>query len=165
MLVTVHAQGFMKKTVHAAIFDRGELERLRARVGRLFVALQEASEMAAGESGAAWLPAADVCESDSFITVSVELPGMRAEQIEVALTNEELRVRGRKRKGAPRGVISHLCSERSFGQFARAIPLRWPVRKDGATAELKDGVLTIRLPKLEDRRGVEHRIEVKENDE
>ena len=94
-----------------------------------------------------------------------ELPGVRAEQVEVALTNEELRVRGRKRKGAPRGVISHLCSERSFGPFARTIMLRWPVRKDAATAELRDGVLTIRLPKLEDRRGVEHKIEVKEIEE
>ena len=121
--------------------------------------------MAAGEAGAAWLPAVDVCESGECVTVTVELPGVRAEQVEVALTNEELRVRGRKRKGAPRGVISHLCSERSFGQFARAIPLRWPVRKDGATAELQDGVLTVRLPKLEDRRGVEHRIEVKESAE
>jgi len=155
----------MKRTVHAAIFDPAELERLRGRVGRLLLALQEASEVAAGEAGAAWLPAVDLCESDSCVTVSVELPGVRAEQVEVALTNDELRVRGRKRKGAPRGVISHLCSERSFGQFARAIPLRWPVRKDGATAELKDGVLTVRLPKMEDRRGVEHRIEVKENDE
>jgi HSP20 family protein len=155
----------MKRAVHAAIFDPAELERLRGRVGRLLLALQEASEMAAGEAGAAWLPAVDLCESDSCVTVSVELPGVRAEQVEVALTNEELRVRGRKRKSAPRGVISHLCSERSFGQFARTILLRWPVRKDAATAELKDGVLTVRLPKLEDRRGVEHRIEVKENDE
>ncbi len=155
----------MKRTVHATLFDRGELERLRARVGRLFVALQEASEMAAGESGAAWLPAVDVCESEACVTVTVELPGVRAAQVEVALTNEQLRVRGRKRKGAPRGVISHLCSERSFGQFARNIQLRWPVRKDRATAELRDGVLTIRLPKLEDRRGREHRIEVKGSDE
>ena len=154
----------MKRTVHAAIFDRGELERLRARVGRLFVALQEASEMAAGESGAAWLPAVDLCESDSCVTVLVELPGVRAEHVEVVVGGDELRVRGRKRKGAPRGVISHLCSERSFGQFARTIRLRWPVRKDRATAELKDGVLTVRLPKLEDRRGAEHRIEVKESD-
>jgi HSP20 family protein len=154
----------MKRTVHAAIFDPAELERLRGRVGRLLLALQEASEMAAGEAGAAWLPAVDLCESDSCVTVSVELPGVRAEQIEVALTNDELRVRGRKRKGAPRGVISHLCSERSFGQFARTILLRWPVRKNAATAELKDGVLTVRLPKLEDRRGAEHKIEVKESD-
>ena len=155
----------MKKTVHVAVVNPAELERLRGRVGRLLQALQEASEMAAGEAGAAWLPAVDLCESDSCVTVSVELPGVRAEHIQVALTNEELRVRGRKRKGAPRGVISHLCSERSFGQFARTILLRWPVRKDAATAELKDGVLTIRLPKLEDRRGAEHRIEVKESAE
>jgi HSP20 family protein len=151
------------RKLHATIFDRSELERLRGRVGRLFVALQEASEMVAGEAGA-WLPAADVCESDSCLTVFVELPGVRADQVEVTLTNEHLKVRGRKRKGAPRGVISHLCSERSFGQFARTIPLRWPVRKDKATAELKDGLLTVRLPKLEDRRGAEYRIEVKEKE-
>jgi HSP20 family protein len=157
----------MKKTVHAAILDPAELARLRGRVGRLLMALQEASEMLAGEAGAAgaaWLPAVDLCESDSCVTVLVELPGVRAEHVEVVVGGDELRVRGRKRKGAPRGVISHLCSERSFGQFARTIRLRWPVRKDRATAELKDGVLTVRLPKLEDRRGAEHRIEVKESD-
>ncbi|MDT7779551.1 MAG: hypothetical protein QOC99_2063 [Acidobacteriota bacterium] len=148
------------KKVHAAIFDRAELERVRGRVGRLLVALQEASEMVAGESGA-WLPPADLCESDTCVTVCVELPGVRADHVDVTLTNEELRVRGRKRKGAPRGVISHLCSERSFGQFARTIPLRWPIRKGDATAELKNGVLTVRLPKLADRRGGEQRIEVK----
>jgi HSP20 family protein len=154
----------MRKTVHAAIIDPSELERLRGRVGRLLVALQEASEMVAGEAGAAWLPAVDLCESDACVTVYVELPGVRAEHVEVTLAGEELRVRGRKRKGAPRGVISHLCSERSFGQFERNIKLRWPVRKDRAAAELKDGVLVIRLPKLEDRRGRAHRIEVKESD-
>jgi HSP20 family protein len=151
----------MKRTLHATIFDRAELERLRGRVGRLFVALQEASEMVAGEAGA-WLPPVDLCESEECVTVRVELPGVRAEQVEVALTNEHLRVRGRKRKGAPRGSITHLCSERSFGQFVRTVLLRWPIRKDAATAELRDGLLTIRLPKLEDRRGKEHKIEVKE---
>ena len=149
------------RKVHATIFDRTELERLRGRVGRLFVALQEASEMVAGEAGA-WLPPVDLCESEECVTVRVELPGVRAEQVEVALTNEHLRVRGRKRKGAPRGSITHLCSERSFGQFMRTVPLRWPIRKDAATAELKDGLLTVRLPKLKDRRGAEHKIEVKE---
>jgi HSP20 family protein len=147
------------RKVHATIFDRAELERLRGRVGRLFVALQEASEMVAGEAGA-WLPPVDLCESKTYVTVYIELPGVRAEQIDVTLTNEQLHVTGRKRKGAPRGVISHLCSERSFGQFARNIPLRWPIRKLDATAELKDGVLTVRLPKLVERRGGKHKIEV-----
>ena len=154
----------MKKTVHATILDRAQLERLRGRVGRLFVALQEASEMAAGEAGA-WLPPVDLCESEECVTVRVELPGVRAEHLEVSLASEELRVRGRKRKGAPRGVTKHLCSERSFGQFARTIPLRRPVHRDGATAALKDGVLTVRLPKLKERRGGEHRIEVTSDEE
>lgn len=154
----------MKKTVHATVFDRMELERLRGRVGRLFVALQEASEMVVGEAGA-WLPPVDLCESEEWVTISVELPGVRAEQVEVSLTNERLHIVGRKRKVASRGVISHLCSERSFGQFARTLELRWPVRTDGATAALKDGVLTIRLPKLKDRRGSAHKIKVEENDD
>lgn len=115
--------------------------------------------MAAGEAGA-WLPPVDLCESDECVTVRVELPGVRAEHLEVSLTNEEMRVRGRKRKGAPRGVMRHLCSERSFGQFARTIPLRWPVNRAAANAALKDGVLTVRLPKLKERRGGEYKIEV-----
>jgi hypothetical protein len=58
----------MKKTVHATVLDRARLERLRGRAGRLFVALREASEMAAGEAGA-WLPPADLRESDGCVTV------------------------------------------------------------------------------------------------
>jgi HSP20 family protein len=154
----------MRKALHATILERVELERLRARVERLFVALQEASEMEALDAPGAWLPPVDLCESPSCVTVEVELPGLRAEAVEVTLTNEHLRVSGRRRKGAPRGVISHLCSERSYGNFTRTIPLRWPIRTAGATAELKNGVLTVRLPKLEDRRGSEFKIKVTNNE-
>ena len=150
----------MRKAVHATILERVELGRLRVRVERLLEALQEASEMEALDAPGAWLPPADLCESPEFVTVEMELPGVRAEAVEVTLTNGHLRVSGRRRKGAPRGVISHLCSERSYGHFKRTVPLRWPIRAAGATATLKNGVLTVRLPKLEDRRGTEFRIEV-----
>ena len=150
----------MKRIVHTTGLERIELERLRSRVGRLFVMLEEAAEAASPRVPGAWLPPADVCESESEITVRVELPGVRAGQVEVALTNSHLRVSGRKRKGAPRGAATHLCSERSYGQFARVIPLRWPVRIAEATAELRDGLLTVRLPKLSERRGGEFRVKV-----
>lgn len=150
----------MKKALHVTVLERVELERLRSRVGRLLTALQEASEMLDSGKPGAWLPPVDLCESRDSVTVSVELPGVRAEHVEVTLGGGHLRVSGRKRKGAPRGIISHLCSERSYGQFARNIPLRWPVRVVGATAELRNGLLTIRLPKLEERRGGQFRIEV-----
>ncbi|MCA1591126.1 MAG: Hsp20/alpha crystallin family protein [Acidobacteria bacterium] len=155
----------MSKAVPSTGLERIELERLRARVGRLFAALQEAADLVAPQVPGAWLPPADLCESDSEVVVCVELPGMRAEQIELTLTGAQLRVSGKKKKSATHGVISHLCSERSYGQFTRVIPLRWPIRVSDASAELKDGVLTVRLPKLKDRRGGEFRVPIKETDE
>ncbi|HYE16090.1 MAG TPA: Hsp20/alpha crystallin family protein [Pyrinomonadaceae bacterium] len=143
------------------VLERGDLERLRSRVGRLFLALQEAADLVGAEKPGAWLPPADLCESPSCVTVRVELPGVRPEHMQVSLSGGHLRVTGRKRKGAPRAVISHLCSERSYGQFSRSIPLRWPVRAQEATAELRDGLLTVRLPKIQERRGGEIKIEVK----
>jgi HSP20 family protein len=155
----------MKRVVHTAGLERIELERLRARVGRLFAMLEEAAaEAVSPRVPGAWLPPADVCESEEVVTVRVELPGVRADQVEVALTNTHLKVSGRKRKGAPRGAATHLCLERSYGQFARTIPLRWPVRAAEVTAELRDGLLTILLPKLRERRGGEFKVEVAAGD-
>ena len=151
----------MKRTVHVTGLERAELERLRARVGRLFLALEEAAELAALDGAGSWLPPVDLCESGEALTVCVELPGVKAEHVEVSVAGEHLRVSGRKRKSAPRGPVSHLCSERSYGRFTRTVPLRHPVRAAEATAILRDGVLTVRLPKLADRRGGGHRIEVR----
>jgi HSP20 family protein len=150
----------MKKAVHTTGLERMELERLRSRVGRILLVLEEAADSAAPGSPGAWAPPVDVCESETEVTIRVELPGVRASQVEVGLTATHLHVRGRKRKGAPRGQATHLCSERSYGEFARAVPLRWPVRPREATAELCDGLLTVRLPKLVERRGAEYRVKV-----
>ena len=150
----------MKRPLNVTGLRHAELERLRARLGRLFAALEEAAELAALDGAGAWLPPVDLFESAGAIVVCVELPGVRAEHVEVTVRDGHLRVSGRKRKGAPRGPVSHLCSERSYGRFTRAVALRRPVRVAEATAELRDGLLTVRLPKLADRRGAEHRIEV-----
>ncbi|HVF56496.1 MAG TPA: Hsp20/alpha crystallin family protein [Pyrinomonadaceae bacterium] len=154
----------VKAAHHNTGLERIELERLRARAGRLLAVLQEAAEVDAPHAPGAWLPAVDLCESDDAVTVCVELPGVRAEHIELTLEGTRLRISGRKKKSAPRGVISHLCSERSYGQFVRVVPLRWPIRADGALAELTNGVLVVHLPKLAERRGGGFKITVKEND-
>ena len=150
----------MKRAVHTTGLERIELERLRARVGRLFAILEEAADALTTEVPGAWVPPVDVCETEAALIVQVELPGLRAEQVEVALTSTHLRVSGRKRKSAPRSSASHLCSERSYGQFTRVVRLRWPVRVKDATAKLKDGLLTVRLPKLKERRGAEFKVKI-----
>ena len=155
----------MIKAAHVGL-KRIELERLRDGVGRLYAALQEATEAEVPVAGASWAPPVDLCETKNEITVRVELPGVAASQIKVGLTNTHLRICGEKKKRAPRNrIISHLCSERSYGHFSRVVPLRWTVNVSEATAELKDGVLLVRLPKRKERRGAEFKIQIKENEE
>jgi len=98
--------------------------------------------------------------------VRVELPGVAASQIKVGLTGTHLRICGEKRRRAARSrIISHLCSERSYGHFSRTVPLRWTIDVREATAELSNGVLIVHLPKRKDRRGAEFKVTVKEDDE
>ena len=152
----------MIKAAHVGL-KRIELERLRDGVGRLYAALQEATEPEVPVAGTSWAPPVDLCETKDHITVRVELPGVAASQIKVGLANTHLRICGEKKKRAPRNrIISHLCSERSYGRFSRIVPLRWTVSIRGATAQLKNGILLIRLPKIEDRRGAEFKLTVKE---
>jgi len=155
----------MIKVAHVGL-KRIELERLRDGVGRLYAALQEATEAEVPAAGASWAPSVDLCETKNDITIRVELPGIAAAQIKVRLANTHLRICGEKKKRASRNrVISHLCSERSYGHFSRVVPLRWTVNVNEATAELANGVLIVRLPKLKERRGAEFKISIKENDE
>jgi HSP20 family protein len=156
----------MIKAVHAVGLERLELERLRDRVGRLFDALQEATLTDAPAAPGAWSPPVDLCETSEAVTVRVELPGVAAAQIKVGLTGTHLRICGEKRRRATRTrIISHLCSERSYGHFSRTVPLRWTIDVREATAELVNGVLVVHLPKRKDRRGAEFKVTIKEEDD
>jgi HSP20 family protein len=145
--------------------ERIEIERLRQRVRRLVAALQEVMDDVPADAAGAWTLPVDLCETRDAIFVKAELPGVAAEDVELKLTSTHLRIKGKKKRRAPRGVVSHLCSERSFGAFERALPLRWSLKSRGATATLENGLLVVRLPKLDERRGVEFKIPIKEKDE
>ena len=153
----------MIKAIRATGLERLELQRLRDRVGRLFAALQEATVAEDPLASGAWAPPVDLCEADQAIYIRVELPGVVPEHVNVGLTNTQIKIWGEKKRSTNRRrIISHLCSERSFGRFSRIVPLRWPVSVRDGSAELKDGILLIRLPKIVDRRGAEFRLEVKD---
>ncbi len=153
----------MIKPIRATGLERLELQRLRDRVGRLFAALQEATEAENPLASGCWAPPVDVCETQAAIMLRVELPGVDAAQIRIGLCNTQLRIWGeKKRRPARRRIISYLCSERSYGKFSRVVPLRWTISVHDATAELDNGILHILLPKIEDRRGGEFIVTVKD---
>jgi len=153
----------MIKPIRATGLERLEVQRLRDRVGRLYAALQEATEAESPLVSGTWAPPVDLCETENGISIRVELPGVTAEQIKIGLTNTKLRIWGeKKRRPNRRRIISYLCSERSFGKFGRIVTLRWTVSIRNATAELQNGMLHIYLPKIQDRRGEEVLVEVKD---
>ena len=153
----------MVKSVGAAGLERIELKRLTERIGKLYSVLHEAAEVEATPLAGTWTPAVDVCETAQAISIRVEVPGVTASQIKIALNSDKVRIYGEKKKRAPRQrITSHLCSERNYGRFNRVVPLRWTISVIDTKAELKNGVLLIHLPKIKDRRGSEFRVPITE---
>jgi HSP20 family protein len=155
----------MVKSVGSAGLERIELKRLTERLGRLFSVLQEAAEAQLPATAGTWAPPVDVCETPDAICIRIELPGVTASQIRVGLNSHQIRVYGDKKKRNPRQrIVSHLCSERSYGHFSRVVPLRWAISVNDSTAELANGMLLIRLPKIKDRRGSEFKVPITEKE-
>lgn len=155
----------MVKAAHVSGIQRLELEKLRERVERLYFALQEAAEMDAAPAPGTFAPPVDVCETEDAIMIHLELAGIALEQVNIHLTSSHLRVFGEKKHTSRQKIVSHFCSERNYGHFERVVTIRLPINVSEATAELTNGILSVRLPKLKDRRGAAYKVPIKTKDE
>jgi HSP20 family protein len=98
----------------------------------------------------AWTPALDVQEDKDNYSVSVELPGLKREDIQVTLNDGALVISGERHgEKAEEGVEIHR-QERFYGKFQRALTLPAPVAAEKVKAQYKDGILTVTLPKTEE---------------
>jgi len=92
-------------------------------------------------------PGMDIKETDTEVKVMVDLPGMEKDAIEVSVEDGVLAVKG-ERKGEKRTEENgYVHYERSFGRFERRIRLPEDVEEEKVTAEYKEGVLTITMPR------------------
>lgn len=106
-------------------------------------------------------PRADVSETDETVEVTVEVPGLDEKELEVSLTGDVLTVKGERRNEREENRKGWYLAERSYGSFYRAIPLPPGVETDEAKAKLRNGVLTVSLPKTADAQAKAKRIDVK----
>jgi HSP20 family protein len=103
-------------------------------------------------------PEADVVETEGEIRVLVELPGMRAEDVELDLENNILTISGEKREERREGNDTWHLSERRYGKFSRSFVLPRDVEQERIAARFEDGVLSVTIPKSEQAR--RRRIEI-----
>lgn len=129
-----------------------EFERLQHEINRLF---ETGLGFPSGNTGLfdrAVSPAVDVIESEDEYWVTCDLPGIERDKVELSLTNNVLTLRGEKHVDPTiekEGAKTYR-RETWSGAFQRTISLPDLVDPDRVTAEMKDGVLTIRLSKRED---------------
>ena len=101
-------------------------------------------------STTAWNPSVDIFENDNEVVIKAELPGMDAKDIEVKLENNVLVLKGERRFEKEAKEENYHRIEREYGSFSRAFSLPAAVDGDKVTAEYKDGVLKVMLPKKEE---------------
>jgi len=93
------------------------------------------------------VPTVNVYEKDNAVVVKADLPGIKEEDLSVEVSEDHLVIRGERKSEEEVDEKNYYRRETSFGSFLRTIPLPSEVDKDKVEAELKDGILTISMPK------------------
>jgi HSP20 family protein len=111
------------------------------------------------EPPATFAPRANLAETDTAYEVTVDVPGMKPDELDLEFKDNRLSITGeRKKETEDQGTTYHRV-ERHFGKFRRLVSFDAPVDADKVEAEYADGVLKITVPKSEEVRP--RRIEVK----
>jgi HSP20 family protein len=135
---------------------RSALRRTDRQLG-LLDEFEDAMERLWSTGGNEWtfggsIPSLDISETDKSVEVKLDVPGVSSKEIKIQLNGNLLTVRGeRTEEQEKKGKKFHRV-ERRFGSFSRSITLPCPVQEDKVAAEYRDGVLSITLPKTEERK-------------
>lgn len=108
-----------------------------------------------------WSPQIEVRQRGDRILVRADLPGLKREDVQIDVDNDMLTIRGERREEREQEEGGVFRSERTYGHFARTIPLPDGVDPEACEATYKDGVLEVHIPIPAQSRGRSRRIEVK----
>ncbi len=112
-------------------------------------------------AGGPVVPRLDISESDDKVEVSAELPGVKEADIDVSVSGNILTLKGEKSASRDEEKKDFRLVERTYGSFARSVPLNFEIDPDGVSATFSDGVLTIAINKPQEVVAKTRKIEVK----
>jgi HSP20 family molecular chaperone IbpA len=121
-----------------------------------FIGRPMTSRFGQGGSSGKWMPPIEVVQRDNQLVICADLPGIKREQVQIEINQDNLTIEGERRDDRQSGERQGFRrSERSYGRFYRMIPLPSGVDPDSAQASMHDGVLeiTIPIPARTQRRG------------
>lgn len=136
-----------------------EIERMRREMDRIWDTFFERRPARVEEFGE-WLPTLDVSETKDEYVVKAELPGIDPKDIDISLTNDLLTIKGEKKQEKEEKEENYHLIERSYGAFTRSVRLPGQVQSDKISANFKNGVLKVALPKTEEAKKKEIKIKV-----
>ncbi|BDA69328.1 Heat shock protein Hsp20 [Rivularia sp. IAM M-261] len=94
-------------------------------------------------------PAAELYETDEAVHLKLELPGVEAKDVDIEVTENAVKVVAERKTETLTDENGKVRSEFYYGKFQRVIPLRARIQNTAVTAEYKDGILNLTLPKSE----------------
>ena len=108
-------------------------------------------------------PKIDVSETENEIQIKAEMPGIDQKDVEVLLEDDRLIIRGEKKEEREDKDRNYHVRERVQGVFSRTLPLPFAPDPNQVKAEFKDGVMTITIPKPQEVKQKQHRIDVQKD--
>lgn len=129
------------------------MSTLQDRINRIFDETTSRSQDYDVEvSQCDWRPVVDIYDSEKAIVVNAELPGVSKESITLDVKENILTLKGERKSDAEVSKENYYRMERCFGTFERAFTLPSTVDPGKITANFKDGVLKIEIPKPEEKK-------------
>ncbi len=98
------------------------------------------------------IPAAELTETDEAFNLKLEVPGMEAKDLDIEVTVDRVSISGERKSETKSEENGRTRSEFRYGKFSRVIPLPKAIQNTNVTAEYKDGILNLTLPKAEEER-------------
>jgi HSP20 family protein len=102
--------------------------------------------------GLSFIPAAEITETPEAVQIKLEIPGMEAKDLNLEVTANSLTINGERKSEIKTEEEGFTRTEFRYGKFHRVIPLPVQVDNNNVTAEYKDGILNLTLPKAEEEK-------------
>src|SRR5436309_11803978 len=134
---------------------------VQSDVNRLFDSFfGRPSAVVTGTGSRVWMPALDMYETKDDLILTFELPGVREKDVSLSITGDLLTLKGERAFDQELKDDNYHHVERVFGKFERTVQLPMPVQADRVKATYRDGVLEVRLPKAEEGKPKEIKIDI-----